>query len=53
MISLDEAAALASIAGAIIAVFIFLRKAIKTSKTFLQDQEEVRKSIETIKTEVT
>ena len=53
MVSLDEAAALASLAGAIIAVFIFLRKVIKTSKIFLKDQEEVRKSIETIKGEVT
>ena len=53
MVSLDETAALASLAGAIIAVFIFLRKVIKTSKIFLQDHEEIRKSIETIKSEVT
>ena len=53
MVSLDEAAALASLTGATIAVFIFLRKVIKTSKIFLKDQEEVRKSIETIKSEVT
>jgi len=53
MVSLDEAAALASLTGATIAVFIFLRKVIKTSKIFLKDQEEVRKSIETIKGEVT
>jgi len=53
MVSLDEAAALASLTGATIAVFIFLRKVIKTSKIFLKDQEEVRRSIETIKSEVT
>ena len=53
MISLDEAVALVSLAGTVITVFIFLRKAVKTSKIFLQDQEEVRKSIETIKSEVT
>ena len=53
MVSQEEAAALATLAGATISVFIFLRKVFKTSRIFLQDHEEVKKSIETIKSEVT
>ena len=53
MVSQEEAAAIATLIGAAFSALIFLRKVFKTSRIFLQDHEEVKRSIETIKSEVT
>jgi len=52
MLSQEEFTAVATLVGMIGSVVIFLWKVFKTSKIFLRDHEEVKKSIETIKSEV-
>lgn len=53
MITQEQAAVIGTLVGAFISLAAFFRKVFKVSKAFLQDHEEVKSCIQTIKSEVT
>jgi transcriptional regulator with PAS, ATPase and Fis domain len=53
MISAEQATIIATLTGALLPVLMFFYKIFKTSRVFLSEQEGIKKSIETIKAEVT
>lgn len=52
-ITVDEAAAIVSLIGAIVSAVIFLWRIFRMTRTFVKDQEEIKTSINKIKNEVT
>ena len=52
MLSSEEYTSIAALTGIVSSVVIFLWRVFKTSRIFLRDHDEVKKSIETIKSEV-
>tara|TARA_Y100000592_G_scaffold97453_1_gene168233 strand:+ start:4453 stop:5031 length:579 start_codon:yes stop_codon:yes gene_type:complete len=53
IISAEEATIIATLTGALLPVLMFVYKIFKTSRVYLSEQEYIKKSIETIKAEVT
>tara|TARA_B100000073_G_C23666907_1_gene546954 strand:- start:206 stop:793 length:588 start_codon:yes stop_codon:yes gene_type:complete len=53
MISSEEATAIATLVGTAISIAALMYKFFKYTRAFLRDQEEIKKSITTIKSEVT